>query len=190
MITRRAKNQGFTIVELMMALALFAVGVTGLVAMQVSTTHSNRIAKDLATATQLARSWQERLTMDAGLWGGPNSWAIDNTVWLDLVQASNAAWVLPAASGTFGPSAGSRGEPVPLADAYYCTHIRLTRLLNESGAGLIRAEVRVFFPKGPSAWEGGDPYCEAGADVTDIGTATTNFHFVYATSVVRETPKF
>lgn len=186
----KAPRRGFTIVELMMALALFAVGVTGLVAMQVSTTHSNRIAKDLATATQLARTWQERLTMDGNLWGGPNNWAIDNTVWLDLVQVSNAEWVLPPASGNFGPSAGSRGEPVALADAYFCTHIRLTRLLNETGAGLVRSEVRVFFPKGPSAWSAGDPYCVAAADVEDIGASTPSFHFVYATSAVRETPKF
>lgn len=190
MITIRSPRRGFTIVELMMALALFAVGVTGLVAMQLSTTHSNRIAKDLATATQLARTWQERLTMDGNLWGGPNAWTIDNTVWLDLVQVSNATWVLPTASGTFGPSAGSRGEPVALADAYFCTHIRLTRLLNETGAGLIRSEVRVFFPKGPVAWSGGDPYCVGAADVADIGSSIGAFYFVYATSVVRETPKF
>jgi len=189
-MTARVRASGFTIVELMMALALFAVGVTGLVAMQVSTTYSNRMAKDLATATQLARTWQERLTMDGNLWGGPNNWALSNSTWLQVVQASNAQWVLPSTSGGFGPAAGSRGEPVALANAYFCTHIRLTRLLDDPGAGLIRSEVRVFFPKGPEAWSGGDPYCDPGADVGDIGAATTNFHFIYATSVVRETPKF
>lgn len=176
-------------VELMMALALFAVGVTGLVAMQLSTSYSNRQAKDIATATQFARTWQERLTMDGNLWGGPNNWALGNTTWLDLTETNNAQWVLPSASGGFGPAAGARGEYVDNDEAYFCTHIRLTRLLNEPGSGLIRSEVRVFFPKGPVAWSDGDAYCDPGATVADIAAATTNFHFIYTTSVVRETPR-
>lgn len=187
----QAQKRGYTVVELMMALAIFSIGVTGLVATEVVTSRSNLHAKDLAVATQFARSWQERLAMDGTLWGGPSSWPITNTTWLDAVETTtNATWTLPATSGTFGPAAGSRGEEVGLTASYFCTHIRLTKLVNRLGSGLVRSEVRVFWPKGPVAWSDGDPYCDAGADVGAIGAATDSFHFVYTATTIRETPKF
>jgi prepilin-type N-terminal cleavage/methylation domain-containing protein len=190
----RPMRRGFTAVELMMALAIFSIGITGIVATEIVTARSNLHAKDLAVATQFARSWEERLAMDGILWGGPNSWLLDNTTWLDGVVTNNAEWVLPAASGNFGPGAGARGEFVAAADAYFCAHIRLTRLIDRTGSGLIRTEVRVFWPKGPAAWSNGDPYCVAAANLTPImaldDVETEWFHFVYNSSVVRETPKF
>lgn len=189
-MSRCPKSKGYTVVELMMALAIFSIGVTGLVATQVVTSRTNLHAKDLAVATQLARSWQDRLSMDANVWGGPSAWLLSNTTWLDVVEGSDAnTWILPAAVTDFGPAAGARGEFVSGANAYFCTHIRLTQLLERPGSGLIRSEVRVFWPKGPIAWSNGDPYCVAAADVADIGADTLRFHFVYNTTVVRETPK-
>lgn len=191
MARKSTQRRGYTVVELMMALAIFSIGVTGLVATQVVTARSNLHAKDLAVATQFARSWQERLAMDSGLWGGPSGWALSNTTWLKVVDTNqNATWILPASDGTFGPAAGARGEEVTLAKAYFCTHIRLTKLVNRLGSGLVRSEVRVFWPKGPVAWSDGDAYCDVAADIDDLGAATDSFHFVYTATSIRETPKF
>lgn len=192
---KTVRSRGYTVVELMMAVAVFAVGITGIVAMQTVAAAANTHAKNLAVATSLARSWQDRLSMDATLWGGPQEWTEDNMIWVDQVTANNNAWILPAIQGDFGPAAGPRGEFVDHAndaeDVVFCTHLRLTRLLDEPGSGLIRSEVRVFWPKGPQSWDSGDPYCVSNAaDIASIGSATDQFHFVYKTTAVRETPSF
>jgi type IV pilus assembly protein PilV len=195
---RQGKSRGYTIVELMMALAIFAIGITGIVAMQTMAAVGNMHAKNLAIATALARSWQERLAMDATLWGGERDWLETNTVWIDSVATSNNAWILPSISGNFGPAAGALGDFVDHtafpAEVAFCTHIRLTRLVAQAGSGLVRTEVRVFWPKGESAWlggSGGTDFCVSNAaDIASIGAATDQFHFVYKTTAVRQTPFF
>lgn len=191
-VRRRANLRGFTVVELLMSLAIFSIGATGVLALQLVASRANTHAKDLAVATQLARSWQDKLAMDALLWGGPNNWAITQTEWIQLVNTRENQWLLPSddTEGTFGPAADGRGSYVAGASAYFCTHLRLTRLFTTPGAQLLRSEVRVFWPKGPIAWEDGDPYCDLAADVDDIGAATTEFNFVYHTTTIRETPAF
>ncbi len=183
-------RRGFTAVELMMALAVFSIGMTGLVAMQVVTAKSNTNAKDIATATQLARSWEEHLAMDGLLWGGPKNWLLDRTTWLKGIDEGNdGEWILPAETAQFGPAAGARGEFVPGSDAYFCTHIRLTQL-QAAPAGMVRCDVRVFWPvKGPQAWSDGADYCVPEADVAAIG-ASPRFHFIHNSTVVRQTPRF
>lgn len=186
--------RGFTAVELMMGLSIFAVGVTGVVSMQVISARSNIHARDLAVATQIARSWQDRLSIDGMTWGGPSRWLLNNTSWLQQVGANNNAWILPATVGGFGPAFDVRGSHVNegVTTPYFCTHIRLTQLMNREGLGLIRSEVRVFWPKGRTAWASGGNtnYCQSGSAVISVGAATDNFHFVYQTSAVRETPVF
>jgi type IV pilus assembly protein PilV len=189
------KTRGFTVVELLMALAIFAISATGVLALQVVSSRANTHAKDLAAATQVARSWQDKLAMDALLWGGPNNLLIGQTEWIQLVQLQDNQWILPPndAADTFGPAADARGAYVDGIDptaVYFCTHIRLTRLFNAPGSGLLRSEVRVFWPKGYQAWNNGAPYCNAGANVINIGAATAEFNFVYHTTTIRETPAF
>lgn len=206
-------SRGYTVVEIMMATAIFAVGVTGIVAMELGAAQTNTHAKDVAVATALARSWQDRLAMDATLWGGRWEGApgagINQTTWIQLVNTQNNTWILPGldTDTSFGPAADARGAFVNNVTnpqgAYFCTHIRLTHLVDRPGSGLIRAEVRVFWPGGPVSWAGN--YCAVGANVALIGnsyagnagytdTPNTNpenqFHFVYKTSAIRETPAF
>lgn len=202
------RTRGYTVVELMMATAIFAVGITGVLGLEIVAAQSNSQARDVAVATALARSWQDRLAMDATLWGGTGNWNINQTRWLNLVQTSNNTWILPPndATTTFGPAADRRGRFVDHTStpgaAYFCTHIRLTQLITRPGSGLIRTEVRVFWPRGPVEW--GTNYCDPSANVAAIGasyaattlTATPNtnaegqLEFLYKTSAVRETPRF
>src|SRR5690606_9322255 len=151
---RTPSVRGYTVVELMMALAIFAIGATGVLAMQIIAAQTNSHAKNVAVATQLARSWQDNLSMDALVWGGLQNWPITNTQWIQQVNVQNNVWFTPAndAALTFGPGADARGNFVDFAtdpgDVVFCTHIRLTRLLATLNAELIRTEVRVFWPKG------------------------------------------
>lgn len=193
------KRRGFTVVELVMSLAIFSIGITGAVAMQTVTARTNMHASRLAVATSHARSWLDRLAMDGGSWGGAGAWQITNTRWLTNVTAQNNVWTLPVmdADTTFGPAADARGGFVnhllAPADVVFCTHVRLTRLVNDPGSGLIRSEVRVFWPKQRAAWRSGANlnYCRVNpAEVLAIGAATDEFHWVYDTSLIRETPAF
>lgn len=195
---RRQHERGFTVVELLMSLAIFAISATGVLALQLVASRTNTHAKDLATATQLARSWQDKLAMDALLWGGPSNFLITQTEWVQEVGTQGDAWFQPAndAALTFGPAADARGGFVDGTDpnaVYFCTHIRLSPLLATPGAQLLRSEVRVFWPKGPVSWSDGDPYCNganAPGIVPNIGAATSQFNFVYHTTTIRQTPAF
>ena len=54
---KRRSQAGYTMVELMMALALLTVGVLGIVSLQRVTVVSNGHAKRLATAQRIAQTW-------------------------------------------------------------------------------------------------------------------------------------
>ncbi len=193
---------GYTVVELMMSIAIFAIGVLGIASMQSLAARGNAHAKDMALATSLARSWQEKLAMDALRWGGTSNWQLDNTVWLSDVTVNNNTWVVPASAGNFGPTANALGEFVAptSGEVVFCTHIRLTRLVQAPGSGLIRTEVRVLWPK--FAWNrDGEPYAsnqwrQEGDAATDycLGTylgiipSHHEFYEIHKTSTVRETP--
>lgn len=183
-------QRGYTAVELVMAIGIFAIGVTGVFAMQRVTSGSNAHAKNLAIATFAAESWLERLSVDATVWTQAAPLASGNATWLDLLATDPTTdWILPAASGSFGPGFDPLGAYIANTSASFCTHIRLTRLLPEPN-GLIRAEVRVFWPKPGPRWTGATSYCPASASTTEVaavGAATDYFHFVYKTTVVRQT---
>lgn len=191
--TRRNRSRGYTAVELLMAIGIFAIGITGVAAMQKVTSSSNAHAKNLAIAASVAQGWQEMLAVDALIWTNSQpDVSLANTTWLNGVTANDNVWVLPAenATATFGPAFDARGSFVNQAspEAVFCTHVRLTRLINTPASGLVRTEVRVFWPKEGQVWNAGADYCDAGANPAVIGAATQNFHFVYNTTAVRQTP--
>jgi Tfp pilus assembly protein PilV len=66
---RRAHQEGgYTVIELVMAMGVFAIGITGISAMQAATSASNRHAKNLAIANAIAKTWHEELAVDATQW--------------------------------------------------------------------------------------------------------------------------
>jgi type IV pilus assembly protein PilV len=198
MTSRRRSRRGYTVVELMMALGVLAVGVTGIIAMQKVTVTSNAQARRLAAATSIVQAWQEQLAADAVAWnhpsvrnGTPDITA--DTVWLRLVETNQGNWTQPAwnAARSFGPAFDGLARPLEVpanqAQAQYCTHVRLTYLYpptNPVGNGLIRAEVRVFWPRD------GAPQVRTFCNPTDnpetIGQDVISYHFVNAISAIRQ----
>jgi prepilin-type N-terminal cleavage/methylation domain-containing protein len=201
MIAKRALR-GYTIVELMMAISVMAIGVTGIIAMQKVTLTANQHAKNLAVATQIGGAWLDALAADALQWNSPGtrsaSTDIGDTRWLNNV---NGAWFRPAYAATmgFGPAFDGLGNPVDEAavtagQAVYCTHLRLTWLFPETGTangrpvtgnGLIRAEVRVFWQRDGGPGSGAVP-CVANAVVNNISSAIDTYYFVYQTGAIRQ----
>ena len=189
----RARSRGYTAVELMLSLALFTVGVTGIIAMQKVTVVSNQHAKNLAIATGIAEAWLDQLSTDATVW----TLDLTRTTWAGagVEDTTNGEWFLPAYSEAraFGRAFDALGAPIPdeqAAAASFCTQVRLTTLYSSaggggrlSGNGLIRAEVRVFWLR-----DGGTPVVDAciqSDTAAEVGTSTS-YHRVYKFTAIRQ----
>jgi type IV pilus assembly protein PilV len=192
---RPRRRHGYTVVEVMMALAVLSIGATGVVAMQRATLLGNVNARNLATATAIATAWLERLDVDALRWRinptGLNTIAqtsIINLVGDDFpnISGQEGQWVRAPALPALGysPMADVRGYDTSVdSNTAYCTHIRLTQLM----PNMIRAEVRVFWLKNKpnqstlnAGTINGKPLCVNDAGIIGaVGTAQNRYHFVY-----------
>ena len=187
---RRAAQRGYTLIEVMAAMAVLGTGILGILAMQDATVNANRRAQELTTATTIARRWQERLHRDALQWNYPTYGSplsnIGNTWYFrPLLAATTTGWVLPTqptglAAGTPFESAASNwwGQDVPIGDANtsFCTHVRLTRLIADE---LVRAEVRVWWFRTGGVRPTAYANCGRDTDRDMMGNDTTNVHWVY-----------
>ncbi len=188
---KRAVSRGYTAVELLMALAVFAVGISGIIALEKVTVVANQHAKNLAIATQIAQSWTSQLTVDAALWNNPspgnNRDDLGDAQWLSQPKG---AWFRPIydPGRGFGSAFDALGNVVvndqPAQQIQFCTHLKLTDLYpSTNGGGLIRAEVRVFWLRDGQA---DAQFCSNTSDPTTIGQAITTYHFVYQTTAITQ----
>lgn len=193
---RRAR--GYTVVELMMSLAVFATGVTGVIAMERATITSNQQAKNVALANGIAQAWLSQLAADATLWMRTGD--VTRTTWLTTITTANDVWQLPVynANLQFGPQFDGFGAPVA-ANGVFCAQIRLTWLYGDksaqqtsglAGNGVIRTEVRVFWPRDPTYIVAND--CQNGAAATvnavtaALGNGSGLYHVVTQAGAVRQ----
>jgi len=187
---RFSRSRGYTIVELLMAMTVFAIGVTGIAAMQKITLASNQHAKQLAIATHIAQSWQDRLAAESATWTASAA-SLAGTQWLSKV---GGGWMrAPANSeGTFGATFSPLGDFTPtLSQAYFCVDIRLTNMTSTganviAGNGLMRSEVRVFWPR-DGREPTGNSYCAPNGGASIGEGSDEDYHFVYDVAAVRQT---
>ena len=192
----RRTRRGYTIIEVMMAIAVLALGATGIVAMQKVTLAGNQNARAINTANLLAQTWVERLRGDATLWNLPNNQSdLGETRWLQYAVPRSGQWFTPDGSLNGVTPNGSAmadqlGGDLYLADlaSYtqgFCTQIRLFPLATVDNTpngtpSFIRAEIRVFWAKGNAKGRGGTGRPIACGDVQT--GAETNYGFVYVTT--------
>jgi hypothetical protein len=180
-------------VELMAALAIFATGVTGVIAMQRATAGSNQLARNVALATGIADAWLGELAADATLWQS----GVGTTTWLTTISTAgvNGTWQRPAWNAT--RNMGAEFDPVgaPVAsNGDFCVHTRITWLYRDGngggirGNGAIRTEVRVFWPRAGVTRVTGDCSDGSAATVTNVTNAITrgDYHVVTQVSAVRQ----
>jgi type IV pilus assembly protein PilV len=156
-----AASRGYTVMEVMMSLAILGVGASGVMAIQKATLLANTSAKNLATANFIAETWMERLRTDALQWNDPAGVPDlgTDTAWLKYATTS-AVWVIPPTQAA--PLAGSGQADVTGADMFltdpgpiiavpaFCTQLRLTSFdpnVLPTYRKLIRAEVRVIWAR-------------------------------------------
>jgi prepilin-type N-terminal cleavage/methylation domain-containing protein len=193
---QRTSRRGYTVVELMMGLAIFAAGVTGVIAMQRSVVAANRHARNLTVANGIAQAWLDQLAVDSTLW----KTNLTQTVWLQSINTAgvDGAWHRPApslpAARNFGPTFNLFGAPVAGATDF-CVHIRLTWLYRDEngggrpGSGSIRTDVRVFWVRDGGTRIAGDCTTNAAATVANVGAdANDAYFFVHQTGAVAQHP--
>jgi type IV pilus assembly protein PilV len=144
----RAKR-GYTMIEVMTALAVLALGATGVIAIEKAALAGNANARSLATANMIAMTWAERMKVDALAWNNPSGTPdLTDTVWLNSATAAVGQWFVPTAVPAMGasPAADIMGQDIMPGQAItqaFCTQVRLTRLYPT----MIRAEIRVFWAR-------------------------------------------
>jgi hypothetical protein len=194
-LSRRRFATGYTVIEVMIALTLLAIGTTGIIAMEKVTTIANRDAKNLVIANQVARTWLERLRADAVQWNHPSPQNpgsdLGETKWLNHVDGN---WFRPADDALGSPAADALGNDVRDADlspAAFCTNVRLTWLYGPPPAApapyLIRAEVRVYWLReGGGGTVDGNGICDPATSLALVSPAVERYHFVYVASAIAQ----
>ncbi len=148
-----------------MALAILAVGATGVIALQKVALIGNSNARIGDGARQVASTWADRLKLDALQWNDPMGIPdIGETRWLSSAGTYDAVnppgkgqWVLaPEIPGWSSPVADIHGADVALGDVttngLFCTHLQMARavqkplsLVGATHPIVVRALVRVFW---------------------------------------------
>jgi prepilin-type N-terminal cleavage/methylation domain-containing protein len=191
---RARSRRGYTVVEVIMSLAVLAVGVAGVIAMQRVTAASNRHAKNLSIATHIGQAWLEMLSAESSLWAENGSLA--RTTWL-AQGAGQASWFRPnySASLNFGPGFDALGNPVSNIEqatkAEFCVDLRMTQMrAADGGSGLIRVEARVIWRREDAlvlaAVTPPAQACDLAAVTVTNDTSGNLFHFLFMSSAVRQ----
>jgi prepilin-type N-terminal cleavage/methylation domain-containing protein len=205
---RRAR--GYTAVEVLTAMTLFAIGAAGVIGMQRATVQGGADARRFDVATNIAHQWLFRLQRDSLYWTTPNNddrvnTNIVNTKWLSQLATGPSCAAVSAtgyctptipATGSESPAADILGRDVgaaPPAEHFFCTQFRLRWIADPRAAPqcsaaptdepCITALARVevrVFWKRSELTPIGD--CAG----VDPDSSPLDYHFVYAASAVRE----
>lgn len=187
----RRKLRGFTLIEVMLAVAVMLVGVLGIIQLQRSVFRANADARTTATATANTERWVGVLRRSALRW--TDSATVAGVPYLEDV---GSGWVIPASDTAEPYGMDWYGVPTTTAaDIRYCTLIKLTWLTQDAA---MRAEVITFWPKERVLGSGGEAFgtlCDptdgstaagaVNADSPETTLAGTNLRVVRASVVLR-----
>ena len=202
----RKTQRGYTAVEVLSAMTLFAIGAAGVIGMQKVTIQGGQDARRLDIATNIAHEWTARLQRDAMVWTLPSNKNRTtenlslNTRWIKNVSVGacnppafcNPALPPGGQEGGFSPAFDifGRDRPAGSGDHAFCVQYRLWwgRPLGTAPAfneqATINADIRVFWTRLELSPIGD---CAAPVVSPDAPTANTVYHFVYASTVLRST---
>lgn len=189
---RTRKNEGYTLVEVMMAVAILAVGATGILGLQGMAIRGNQEANEYATATRTVEMWLDRYRMDALAWrsGGPGVLAspvlmASTELMTAMPAAGGTGWHFPTTTSAAFPAAtqlsfhgnprAAPGAPTPI----FCTQANLQWLYD---ATALRVDVRTFWRRRGVASGATTLTCPAVPNRLD-------YHIVAGSTLVRWTPE-
>lgn len=143
----RRSSHGYSLIEVMTAVAIMMVGATGLVLMQGATTRGNMQAQESTVAVAMAQTWIERLRRESLAWTVAGMPATPN-----LGQPTDTPYLARPTYGTDeSPLADDRGFP----GGRVRFHVRLQNsILHVSGAAAIdalRVDLTVYWFRLPGS---------------------------------------
>jgi len=157
-------SRGYSVIEVMMALGILAVGTTGVIALQKVALVGNTNARVADTARHVAGTWVERIKTDALTWNDPMGTSdIAGTRWLNVAGVYNPQNPPTAANWVRAPEIANWSSPVAdihgadlfdlaSVDGIFCTHLLLSQAVEKPynlGGGThriaIRAVIRVIW---------------------------------------------
>lgn len=183
MRTERAEA-GYTLVEVMMALTVLAIGAAGIFSLQTVAVGGNADAANLTAATNIGRAWIETLKTEALAWNefGPNPPS-------DLGDAPTLAGL--GAAWTPLTVTPQRRDGVVSADGLFCAQASATPPITGVGLPQVRGlevTVRVWWFKGEFFNRGAFASCGLGQDAA-MANDLSRFHWVYLTTLVTPHPQ-
>lgn len=200
----RAGRRGYTAVEVLSAMTIFAIGAAGVIGMQRVTIQGGQDARRLDVATNIAHEWIARLQRDSMAWTLPSNRnkttenLTTNTLWLKDIGkgACTAPSYCDPPTVTGADAAGrsaafdvfGRDRPSGSGDHAYCVQYRfwwgqpLGSAPQFSEQATIRAEIRVLYSRLERAPIGECGDYSVNPD-TDQGRAA--YHVVYAVTTLR-----
>lgn len=197
-----ARRHGYTLIEIMTALAILMIGATGIFAIQTGATVANMEARRMATAAQVSQTVLERIRRDALLWrsGGAtmDATALVGTAYLSAAPPNGdpvTAWMNAPVVRNADPREGFAfdyyGRDVDPGDVdaiAYCAQYRLDWV---TYGETLRADVRVYFPRRSDPGDVADPSAYLGCPdgITDLSSSyRADLSFAHTTTNVRWTP--
>lgn len=194
---RSRRRAGYTLIEVMMAVAIMTGGALALMALHQVTIQGNYEGRQLSTASHAASIWVERLQRDAMFWttGGPTvvvtPLTLSGTRYLGNVAAVGALpnWFEPNGPATVRESFAFDHwgrDTIVRENMEYCTNVRLQWVYPGQA---MRADVRVWYARStPNAVTGNLQGCAQGLLPATLDARLTDLQFVYASTVLRWTP--
>jgi prepilin-type N-terminal cleavage/methylation domain-containing protein len=198
--SRRARRGGYTAIEVLISLTVFAIGAAGVIAMQRAAVQGNLDARRLDTANSITRAWIERLRRDAMKWTQPSN--ISQATVLNGAR-DTGSWALPTGCATpFDGGCASFdqfGHDLDIAtysaNAVFCANIKVDTVARDPATTdptVLRVAVRVYWPRGlgtAASGGAGSGFCSSGGLTdTSAGPDAPNagqiYHFVQAVTLL------
>jgi type IV pilus assembly protein PilV len=189
----RRSRAGYTLIEVMMAIAIITASAVALLGLQEIVIRGNMDARQMTTATTIVRTTIELLRLDAVAWtqsyptAGTVAWGTGVRGFLRDVPTSATPGASPWAP--FGASIAAvehaydyQGRPTAVAaDMFYCVETRYAWIYPGQA---LRADVRVW-------WVRSGPFTDAAALAgcpTQAAINLTLIHSTQGSTVIRYTP--
>jgi Tfp pilus assembly protein PilV len=193
MATRRARrNGGFTIVEVVVAMAVMVFGIMAIVGLQSHTVQINSLARQMSIANQIAQTWLERMKQDAHRWDQPQKdgqppliQLLAGTTWLQQVNAMPGRFQSIPATAAASGAYDFQGNEIMLGTAgtpFFCTSFKPAWVYV---GRTIRVDVRVFWPRERASAIIG--CIDDDVQLNPGGVLVNSFHILYLSTVIKHT---
>lgn len=192
---RRRKRSGYTLIEVMMAIAIITASSVALLGLEEIVVRGNMDARQTTTATTIVRNTLELLRLDALYWtqsypsAGTVTWGTGARGFLR--DAPTAASAVAPAWAPFGQTAAAPEHAynyqgivtTTAADMFYCVETRYAWVYPGQA---LRADVRVWWVR-PGALVNAAAF--AGCPTQGLVLNAASLHAVQGSTVLRYTPQ-